>query len=132
MNTETENQPKDTPEEQQTPPLYLADEPARIAEYLKSKSTEDSPAKFADFITDITMTDFDDVYQIRAILESQAHMLAATFQYLVVEGDAKSLAFALRAQKMMRDTITEMNGYPSLSYRQAMQKIPLTEDKPST
>jgi hypothetical protein len=66
------------------------------------------------------MTNFDDVFEIRSIFESQAHTLGAVFQYLMIEGDWKDLRFALRAQKMMMDTIDTMNGYPSTSYRKSL------------
>lgn len=111
----------------QTPPLSLADTPAKIATYLKSAATEDTPNKFADFISKMDMTDFSDVYQIRAIFESQAQMLGATFQYLMAEGDWRNLPLALRAQKMMLTTIDTMNGYPSEAFRRDLQSASIPQ-----
>ena len=102
-------------------PLSLTDEPAQIAAYLKSQTTENDTFKFADFITTMNMAEFDDVYQIRDILESQIQVLGATFHYLMLEGDCRNLPLALRAQKMMMETINTMNGYPSKGYRRDMQ-----------
>lgn len=110
------------------PMMFLSDDPAKIAAFLNSrKKPADIPAEgdatpqpraydFADFVAAITMTDFDDVYQIRATLESQAHLLGTAFNYLMMEGDWKNLKNIIRTQKMMRDTIELMNHYPPLTH----------------
>lgn len=118
-----------------SPPLNLTQDPARIAAYLKQQRTDaddDTPSTFADFISGMKMTDFENVFDIRAVLESQAHTLGAMFQYLMIEGDWRSLPMALRAQKMMMDTIDTMNGYPSDAYRRSFKPsaavAPATDD----
>ena len=104
--------------------LFLSDAPAKIATYLNSRkapapSEPDAPAaipySFADFVSEMTMTDFTDDYQIRATLESQEHLLGTAFNYLMIEGDWKNLKHILRTQKVMRDTINLMNTYPPLT-----------------
>jgi len=108
-----------------TAPITIWDEPAKIAAYIKGRKqtpqTENSintptPYNFADFVGEVGTTDFDDVYQIRATLESQAHILGTAFQYLMMEGDWKNLEFILKTQKTMRDTIALLNDYPPLKY----------------
>lgn len=110
--------------------LFLSDEPARIAAFLKARchayaatSPEDPsatsttpPYNFVDFVSEMTMTDFTDDYQIRATLESQAQLLGTAFNYLMMEGDWKNLKSILRTQKVMRDTIELMNHYPPLTH----------------
>lgn len=114
-----------------SPALHLSHDPAQVAAYLKrrraemggsptenSNNTPDSPEySFIDFAEEMGMTDFEDVFQIRGMLESQIQMLGTAFQYLLMDGDWKHLPAALRAQKIMRETIDLMNGYPSLSYQ---------------
>lgn len=113
--------PDPTQPQLQPRPLHLAAEPAQLAAYLKNAATSDTPATFADFITAMTMTDFSDVYEIRGILESQVQVLGAAFQYLMLEGEWRSLPMALRSQKMMIETIDTMNGYPSAAYYRSLQ-----------
>ena len=103
--------------------LFVSDEPAKIAAYIKSRrqpadpdTASKTPYNFADFVGDMQMTNFEDDYEMRAMLESQAHLLASAFQYLMIEGDWKNLAFTLRTQKVMRDTMELMNHYPMLSW----------------
>lgn len=110
------------------PMMFLSDDPAKIAAFLNSRKKpdditaegDDTPQPraydFADFVAAMTMTDFDDVYQIRATLESQAHLLGTAFNYLMLEGDWKNLKNIIRTQKMMRDTIELMNHYPPLTH----------------
>lgn len=104
--------------------IFLSDHPEKIAAHLnhrkkllesKTDGAKAPPYNFADFVAEMNMTDFNDDYQIRATLESQAHILGTAFQYLMMEGDWKNLAFTLRAQKTMRDTIALMNQYPPLT-----------------
>lgn len=59
------------------------------------------------------MTDFEDAYQVRALLESQGHLLGTAFQYLMMDGDWKNLQHILRTQKVMRDTMELMNHLPA-------------------
>ncbi|OFW93990.1 MAG: hypothetical protein A3J37_07770 [Alphaproteobacteria bacterium RIFCSPHIGHO2_12_FULL_45_9] len=110
------------------PLMFLSDDPAKIAAFLNNRKkpadiNAEGDAKsqpraydFADFVAAMTMTDFDDVYQIRATLESQAHLLGTAFNYLMLEGDWKNLKNIIRTQKMMRDTIELMNHYPPLTH----------------
>ncbi len=110
--------PPNSPKTDETP-LYLANEPSLIADFInRHKNTTDEnapPYSFADFVRAMNMTDFEDSYQMRAVLESQAHLLGTAFQYLMLEGDWKNLASAIRVQKIMHDTIKAMNHYPRLS-----------------
>lgn len=123
--TETENTP---PQPMPDRPSYaLMNPPDQVARYLEAQraqhtdeSSDPRSISFAEFIANMERTNFEDVYDIRAILESQAQMLGAVFQYVLMDGDWRNLPFALRAQKMMLDTIDTMNGYPSLSYRDDM------------
>lgn len=112
--------PPPTPPKADETPLYLSNEPSLIADFInrhKNATDENAPPySFADFVTKMKMTDFEDDYQMRAILESQAHLLGTVFQYLMIEGDWKNLSSAIRVQKIMRDTIKAMNHYPRLSY----------------
>jgi hypothetical protein len=103
--------------------IFLSDEPARLAAYINhrksmAKDAEKDgvqPYNFADFVTEMHMTDFNDIYQIRATLESQAQLLGTAFQYLMLDGDWKELRHILRAQKIMCDTISLLNTYPPLT-----------------
>lgn len=120
--------PENTTEDIAPHPIFLSDEPARIASYINHrKSTATAinadgdtntspPYNFADFVSEMNMTDFADPWQIRATLESQAHLLGTAFQYLMLDGDWKALQQILRTQKVMRDTMELMNNYPPLTY----------------
>lgn len=118
--------PEETPPHQtQNAPIFLSDEPAKIAAYLKQRKTlaettpdgtSPPPYNFEDFVSEMTMTDFTDDFQIRAILESQVQLLGTTFNYLMMKGDWKNLEHILRTQKVMRDTMELMNHYPPLIY----------------
>ena len=118
-------------ETQNSPALHLSRDPAQVAAYLKQRRAEmeathtehsdttpdSSEYSFIDFAQEMGMTNFEDVFQIRGMLESQVQMLGMVFQYLLMGGDWKHLPTALRAQKVMRETIDLMNGYPSLSHQ---------------
>ncbi len=88
-----------------------------IADYIQRHKAvdENAPAySFCDFVKEMRTTDFEDDFQMRAILESQAHLLGTAFQYLMLEGNWKYLSSALRTQRIMRDTIEAMNKFPRL------------------
>ena len=113
----------DTPPPTTTPPteemIFLSDDSSKVADYIQRHKNSDEnapPYTFADFVKKMKATDFEDDYQMRAILESQAHLLGTAFQYLMIEGDWKNLSSALRTQRIMRDTIEAMNKYPHLSF----------------
>lgn len=136
--------PQDTTPETTPHPIFLSDEPAKLASYIHHRkstamaTTADGdtnpapPYNFADFVSEMNMTDFNDPWQIRATLESQAHLLGTAFNYLMLDGDWKNLQHFLRAQKVMRDTMELMNHYPPLTYwpptNQPVSE-PTTEDK---
>lgn len=113
----------DTDRDTETPttPITIWDEPAKIADFIKRRKTtapegQEQSYNFADFVGEVGTTDFNDPYQIRATLESQAHILGTAFQYLMMQGDWKTLHFTLKTQKVMRDTIEMMDMYPPLQY----------------
>jgi hypothetical protein len=113
------------------PSLTLYQSPAGLSAYLKHRKNNETPADFADFIRDLKMTDFDDMGELREIFESQAHVLGAMFHYLMLEGDWRSLPMALRAQKMMIDTIDTIHQFPTRKYmesRMAYQPPPMPSD----
>jgi len=117
---------------QTTPPtaadngaIFLSDDPARLADFIthrKNADNQDKHYKFSEFLSDMSMTDFEDAYQIRATLESQAQLLGTAFNYLMIEGDWKNLSSMLRTQKIMRDTLELMTHYPSLGHMRAGMK----------
>jgi hypothetical protein len=123
--------PTETTPETSAEQLTLYQHPAGLSAYMKHRKNNETPADFADFIRDLKMTDFDDMGELREVFESQAHMLGAIFQYLMMEGNWKSLPMALRAQKMMLDTIDTIHVYPTRKYmesRMAFQPPPMPSD----
>ena len=127
----TDTPPPNSPESKESNPLFLSDHPYMIADYIQRHKNVDEnapPYSFCDFVKEMKTTDFEDDFQMRAILESQAHLLGTAFQYLMLEGNWKYLSSALRAQRIMRDTIEAMNKFPRLSYMRDYQ--PDTQDEP--
>ena len=123
---------------EESSPLSLYDEPAKLVTYIKSRrkpADSNSPDKpqynFSDFVSDMQMTNFEDSFEMRAMLESQAHLLGTAFQYLMMEGDFKNLTPILRMQKTMRDTMELMNHYPMLSWHHKQLVKENTQDASS-
>jgi hypothetical protein len=126
----TDTPPPTSPVSKEPIPLFLSDEPSMIADYIQRHKAvdENAPAySFCDFVKEMRTTDFEDDFQMRAILESQAHLLGTAFQYLMLEGNWKYLSSALRTQRIMRDTIEAMNKFPRLSYMRDYQPDPQDE-----
>lgn len=107
---------------------HLGDEPSKLITYIKSRrkvkdadGTDKPHYNFTDFVSDMQTTNFEDDYQMRAMLESQAHLLSSAFQFLMMEGDFKNLTSILRTQRNMRDTMELMNKFPLMSWHHAQQ-----------
>ena len=98
---------------------YLAYEPSRLANHIRDrqKALKDAKKGYYDFshlVSEMNMTNFDDCFEMRAMLESQAHILGVAFQYLMIQGDWKNLAHILKTQKVMHDTMELMQKFPPL------------------
>ncbi len=118
--TETDpTTPKTPPNQppQTTPPVHLADSPNTLSSFIKSRRAENDKQNkyfnFTHFLEEARLPDFSDIYQTRALLESQAQSLACLFQYLIVDGHWENLPSAFRAQKQMSDILDRIEQIPA-------------------
>ena len=115
--TPTPKTPPETPQPNTTPPVHLADSPNTLSSFIKSRRAENNKQnkyfEFTHFLEETHLPDFSDIYQTRALLESQAQSLACLFQYLIVDGHWNNLPSAFKAQKQMSDILDRIEQIPA-------------------
>ncbi len=114
--TETDIPTPQTPQPD-TQAVHLADSPNTLSAFIKSRRAENNKQnkyfEFTHFLEETHLPDFSDIYQTRALLESQAQSLACLFQYLIVDGHWDNLPSAFKAQKQMSDILDRIEQIPA-------------------
>lgn len=126
--TNTPTAPETTPEKSNTPTELVADAPMLSAAenfaYIKRREDERHANhkyyRMVDFLAEAPPIAFDDPTQVKAMLETQAHLLNCTFQYLLTKDHGSYLPLAFKAQHLMRATLETIDRIPGYALNPAL------------